>query len=118
MRYIILNYVKPQDFEDSAQLKIELEKIDGEKYINELIASSALQSGYALKPAFTATTVRIRSGQRMLRDGPYSATPEQLSDCYVIEAINLDEALDLAAKSPAVLEGAVEVRPISRCNFA
>ena len=69
-------------------------------------------AGEALQPVTTATTVRIRDGQAMTTDGPFAETKEALGGFYIIEAADLDEALELAAGCPAATYGSIEVRPI------
>ena len=69
-------------------------------------------AGAQLQPVSTATSVRVRDGKRLVTDGPFAETREQLGGFYVIEAGSLDEALDWAAKIPGALTGSVEVRPI------
>jgi hypothetical protein len=68
--------------------------------------------GEALQPVTAATTVRIRDGQTMTTDGPFAETKEALGGFYMIEAADLDEALELAAGVPAATYGSIEVRPI------
>src|SRR5215213_1827845 len=75
-------------------------------------AGERIIGGEALKPTATATTVRVRDGERLLTDGPFAETREQLGGFYVVEAGSLDEALDLAAKIPGAASGSVEVRPV------
>jgi hypothetical protein len=66
-----------------------------------------------LGPVETATTVRVVSGRTLMTDGPFADTKEVLGGIYLIEAADLDEALELAARIPAArLGGAVEVRPV------
>ena len=67
--------------------------------------------GEGLEPTASATTVRVRDGERLLTDGPFAET-EQLGGLYILECANLDEALDLAAKIPDATTGSVEVRPV------
>ena len=68
--------------------------------------------GDGLQPAATATTVRVRDGERLLTDGPYAETKEQLGGFYMLECKDLDEALAWAARIPEAKTGAVEVRPV------
>jgi hypothetical protein len=70
------------------------------------IASEALQS------VQTATTVRVRNGKLSVTDGPFAETKEQLTGFYLIEAKDLDEAIQLAAKIPPARVGSIEVRPV------
>ena len=68
--------------------------------------------GEGLQPTATATTVRVRDGERMLTDGPYAETKEQLGGYYLLECKDLDDALSWAAQIPEAKSGAIEVRPV------
>src|SRR4051812_2449351 len=68
--------------------------------------------GDGLEPSATATTVRVRDGERLLTDGPYAETKEQLGGFYLLECKDLDEALSWAARIPEAKTGAIEVRPV------
>jgi hypothetical protein len=68
--------------------------------------------GEGLQPTATATTIRVRDGERMLTDGPYAETKEQLGGYYLLECKDLDEALNWAAQIPEAANGAIEVRPV------
>jgi hypothetical protein len=75
------------------------------------------QSGHcvaseALQPVATATTVRVRGGKVSITDGPFAETKEQLAGFYMIQAKDLDEAIQLAAEIPPARVGSIEVRPI------
>jgi hypothetical protein len=71
-----------------------------------------VKGGAGLLPPHAATTLRVRSGKRIVADGPYADTKEQLGGFFLIEAETLDAALDWAAQCPAAQRGAVEVRPV------
>lgn len=66
----------------------------------------------ALQPVSTATTVRVRNGKTSVTDGPFAETKETLAGFYLIDARDLNEAIQVAAKIPPAREGSVEVRPI------
>jgi hypothetical protein len=68
--------------------------------------------GDGLQPTVAATTLRVRDGERMLTDGPYAETKEQLGGYYALECKDLDEALAWAARIPEAKTGAIEVRPV------
>ncbi|MFC7384222.1 YciI family protein [Sphaerisporangium rhizosphaerae] len=71
-------------------------------------------AGERLQPAGTATTVRVEGGEPLLTDGPFADTKEIFGGFYLVEAADLDEALELAARIPAArLGGSVEVRPLA-----
>lgn len=71
----------------------------------------------ALQPVATATTVRVRSGKVSMTDGPFAETKEQLGGFYLIEARDLNEAVQVASKIPAARVGCVEVRPVRQLDI-
>jgi hypothetical protein len=71
-----------------------------------------LVAAEALQPVETATTVRVRNGKVTMTDGPFAETKEQLAGFYLVDARDLNEALQIAAKIPPAREGSVEVRPV------
>jgi hypothetical protein len=77
-----------------------------------LTASGVLVAAEALQPIETATTVRIRNGKMSITDGPFAETKEQLAGFYLIEARDLNEAIQVAARIPPAREGSIEVRPV------
>jgi len=77
-----------------------------------LRASGQCVASEALQPAGTATTVRVRNGKVSVTDGPFAETKEYLAGFYLIEARDLNEAIQVAARIPPATVGAVEVRPI------
>jgi len=81
-------------------------------YSKALRDAGAMVAGEKLAAATTATTVRLRDGARQVQDGPYAAAKEELGGYYIIEAPDLDRALEWAARCPAAAYGAIEVRPI------
>ncbi len=81
-------------------------------YTKELQDAKLYVAGDALQPSGTATTVRLRNGERMITDGPFAETKEQLGGYYLINAKDLDEAITWAGKCPGAKNGTVEVRPI------
>jgi hypothetical protein len=74
--------------------------------------SGKLLAAEPLYPAATATTVRVRNGRMTVTDGPFAETKEQLAGFYLIEARDLNDAIQVAAKIPPAREGSVEVRPV------
>jgi hypothetical protein len=109
MKYMLLIYMsedamnqaeREQCYNDSTQLCHELQSR------GQFVAASPLQ------PIATATSVRIREGKRMVTDGPFAETREQLGGFYIIEAKDLNEAISIAARVPPARKGTVEVRPV------
>jgi hypothetical protein len=77
------------------------------------LKAAHLRGGNELKPISTATTVRLRDKKRLVTDGPFAETKEQLGGYYLVEAKDLDEAIGLAARIPSARWGSIEVRPIN-----
>jgi hypothetical protein len=80
-------------------------------YGQKLTDSGHFLGGSPLHPTSTATTVRVRNGQVSVTDGPFAETKEALSGFYLIEARDLNEAIQIAAKIPPAKFGSIEVRP-------
>jgi hypothetical protein len=78
---------------------------------SEMRASGHLIDGTPLHPVHTATTVRVRNGRTTVTDGPFAETKEHLAGFYLIEARDLNEAIQLASKIPPAQYGSIEVRP-------
>ncbi|HXX75125.1 MAG TPA: YciI family protein [Nitrospiraceae bacterium] len=110
MKYMLLIY-----FEEQAGLS-ESERQDCYKESTELAhqlhSKGQYLSANPLYPTSMATSVRVRDGKRLVTDGPFAETREQLGGYFLIEAENLDEALAVAAKIPMARKGTVEVRPV------
>ena len=81
-------------------------------YIGALSESGLVLSGNGLQHPSTGVTLSIRDGQRQIMDGPYADTKEHLGGYFILEVESLDVALDWAVRSPAALNGSVEVRPV------
>jgi len=79
---------------------------------DDLRASGRLLAAEALRPVETATTVRVRNGKATITDGPFAETKEQLAGFYLIDAKDLDQAIEVAARIPPAREGSIEVRPV------
>ncbi|WP_348749984.1 YciI family protein [Pseudomonas rhodesiae] len=81
-------------------------------YAQAIQASGRMLAAEPLQPVASATTVRKRNGQLSITDGPFAETKEQLAGFYLIEARDLNEALQVAGGIPAARVGSVEVRPV------
>ncbi|HKT80063.1 MAG TPA: YciI family protein [Vicinamibacterales bacterium] len=75
-----------------------------------------LHAAEPLHPVETATTVRVRQGHVTITDGPFAETKEQLAGFYLIEAEDLNDAIQVASKIPPAREGSIEVRPVRELN--
>jgi hypothetical protein len=112
MRYLCLIYENEKAWESKPQA--ELEAVMGEYFaFTEGIKNNGkLVAGEALQPTATATSVRVRNGKISTTDGPYAETKEQLGGFYLIDAKDLNDAIQVAAKIPGARDGTVEVRPV------
>jgi hypothetical protein len=81
-------------------------------YVEDLRRTGRLLTTHALQGVDTATTVRVRQGQLSTTDGPFAETKETLGGFFLIEAADLDEAIDVASKWPSATLGSIEVRPV------
>jgi hypothetical protein len=78
----------------------------------EMQDKGVMVAGEGLYPTQSATTVRVRDGEREVTDGPFAETKEQLGGFYVLEVKDLDEAIEWAAKIPGSQFGSIEIRPV------
>jgi hypothetical protein len=78
----------------------------------ELTTRGQYLGGFPLHPSSSATSVRVRNGKRLVTDGPFAETREQLGGYMLIDAKDLDEAIGIAARIPMARKGTVEVRPV------
>lgn len=81
-------------------------------FIRAMAQAGIVVNGDGLQGPHTATTLRFRGGKRVVEDGPFADTKEQLGGYFVIEVADLDTALDWAAKAPSAFSASVEVRPV------
>lgn len=81
-------------------------------YLDAIYAAGIVKGGNALKPPYTATTIRIRDGKRQVQDGPYADTKELLGGYLIIDVPSLEDALVWAERSPSSNSGSTEVRPV------
>ena len=112
MKYLCLIYDEEQKLD--AMSKSESDAFMGEyfAFTEGIRESGQYVAGEALQPVQTATTVRIRNGRVSTTDGPFAETKEQLGGFYLIEARDLNDALQVAARIPSARTGSVEVRPV------
>jgi|SRR4030095_7201479 hypothetical protein len=112
MKYLCLIY--SEEKQRAAIPKEELENLKREyfKFTDSIRQSGQYLGGEALQPVQTAKTVRIRNGKLLATDGPFAETKEQLGGFYLIDADDLNEAVEVASRIPATRQGCVEVRPI------
>lgn len=116
MKYLCLIYHEEKKL--AARSKAELDAFMGEYFaFTEAIRKSGhYLGGEALQPVQTAMTLRIRNGKLSTTDGPFAETKEQLGGFYLINARDLNEAIQVASKIPSASLGSIEVRPIREFN--
>ena len=116
MKYLCLIYAEEKQRESMS--KSELNALIGEyaTFTEGIRKSGHYLSGEALQGVQTATTVRLRNGKVSTTDGPFSETKEQLGGFYLINARDLNEAIQVASKIPSARLGSIEVRPIREFN--
>jgi hypothetical protein len=109
MKYMLLIYT-----DEKVWTEIEREKCFAEstQLTHELHARGQYLGASPLHPVATSTSVRVRDGKRLVTDGPFAETHEQLGGFFLIEAKDLDEAIAVAARIPGARKGTVEVRPV------
>jgi hypothetical protein len=112
MKYLCIAY--DDDDKLNALPKEEFDRLINESlaYRDSLQRSGRLVVAEALQPTQSATTVRVRDGKASMTDGPFAETKEQVGGFWLIEARDLNEALQVASKIPSARYGSVEVRPI------
>ena len=109
MRYMLLIYG-----DEHAWTEAEREECykDSTELAHELKSAGRYVAANPLQPVATATSVRVRSGRRLVTDGPFAETHEQLGGYFLIDAKDLDEAIGIAARIPSARLGTVEIRPV------
>jgi hypothetical protein len=112
MKYLCLIYDDEQKL--GAMPQAESDKFMAEYFAfsDDIRKSGHMIHGEALQPVQTATTVRKRNGKISTTDGPFAETKEQLGGFYLIEAKDLNEAIQVASRIPSVRIGSIEVRPV------
>ena len=109
MQYMLLIYMKEDAMTQSER---EACYVESTQLANDLHAEGCYKGCGPLQPVATAASVWVRDGKRMVTDGPFAETREQLGGYFVIEAANHDEAVAIAERIPAAKKGTVEVRPM------
>jgi len=109
MKYMLLIYL-----DENALAEDEREKcyVESTQLTHKLKANGQYLGASPLHPTATATSVKMREGKRLVTDGPFAETREQLGGYFLINAKDLDEAIGIAAKIPGARHGTVEIRPV------
>jgi hypothetical protein len=113
MRYMLLIYLEEDALSESERAQCYEESA---AVARRLHVSGRYLSAAPLHPTATATSVRVQDGRRLITDGPFAETREQLGGFFLIEAENLDMAIEIAGQIPAGRWGTVEIRPVMEIN--
>jgi hypothetical protein len=113
MKYMLLIYQDEPSWNALTEAERQQIYLEYRKLRGELEARGQFVSGSQLQPITTATSVRIREGKELITDGPFAETHEQLGGYFLIEAKDLDEATNIAARVPSARSGTIEVRPLA-----
>jgi len=109
MKYMLLIYGDEQALSETERKDCYAEST---QLAHDIQAKGQYLSANPLHPTSMATSVRVRNGKRLVTDGPFAETREQLGGYFLVDAKNLDEALAIAEKIPMARKGTVEVRPV------
>ncbi|HMG72336.1 MAG TPA: YciI family protein [Pyrinomonadaceae bacterium] len=109
MKYMLLVYLDEQAMTDEER---EHCYVESAQLAQDLNSSGQYLDASPLHPVATATSVRVREGKRVVTDGPFAETREQLGGYYVIEAGDLDAAIAIAERIPPARFGTIEIRPV------
>ena len=109
MRYMMLVYLDEQALDETEREQCYADSV---QLTQELNSSGHYLAAAPLHPTSTATSVRVRDDKRLVTDGPFAETREQLGGYYLIDAKDLDEAIGIAARIPGARRGTIEIRPV------
>ena len=109
MMYMLLIYLVENLLSESERDRCYA---DSAAFARELHARGHYLSAAPLHPTSTATSLRVRDGKKVITDGPFAETREQLGGYFIIQAENLDQAIDIAGRIPAGRWGTIEIRPV------
>ena len=109
VKYMLLIYHDERALSEAERAECYAEST---QLAREIYSRGQYLAANPLHPASTATSVRVRNGKRLVTDGPFAETREQLGGYFLIDAKDLDEAIAIAARIPMARKGTVEVRPV------
>ena len=109
MKYMLLVYLAEDAMTDSERERCYVESA---QLTQDLSASGKYLAAGPLHPVSTATSIRVRNGKRLVTDGPFAETREQLGGYYIVDARDLDEAMSIAERIPPAKYGTIEIRPV------
>src|SRR5713226_1137725 len=109
MRYMLLVYLDEQALNETEREECYREST---QLTHDLNSTGKYLAAAPLHPVSTATSLRVRDGKRLVTDGPFAETREQLGGYFLIDAHDLDEAMGIAARIPGARKGTIEIRPV------
>jgi hypothetical protein len=112
MKYMLLIYDEERNWETMSDATRQQMMAEYGKLTEDIKAGGQYRAGAPLHTTASATSVRVRDGKRLVTDGPFAETREQLGGYYLIDAKDLDEAIAIAARIPSARLGTIEVRPV------
>jgi hypothetical protein len=112
MKYVCLVYLVESEMNAMTRKEAEACLDESVAYDDTLRRAGHLVVAHALQPVEAATTIRVRGGKLSATDGPFAETKEQLGGFLLIEARDLNEAIQVASKVPMARHGSIEIRPI------
>ena len=112
MKFMLLCYDDEKAWERAGKDALDQAMGEAVQLTHELHAKGQYLSAAPLHPVSTATSIRVRGGQRLVTDGPFAETREVLGGYYLIDVNDVNEAIEVAARHPGARFGAVEVRPV------
>lgn len=113
MKYMLLVYLNEQALSETER---EHCYVESAQLARDLSDKGKYVSAGPLHPVAMATSVRVRNGKRLVTDGPFAETREQLGGYYLIDAQDLDEAMSIAERIPVAKVGTIEIRPVLEIN--
>jgi len=112
MKYLLLIYTDENVDARMSEAEQEANMAEYYAFSNMVRERKVYESGEALHPTSSATTVRVRDGKTLTTDGPFAETKEQLGGFYMVDCKDLDEAIEIASRIPGARHGSIEVRPV------
>ncbi|MCK1492673.1 YciI family protein [Bradyrhizobium sp. 180] len=112
MQYLLMIYQNEVEYAKNDAATSQKLLAEYQAFTQSIIQSGNFKAGDRLQPTTTATTVRVRDGKTLTTDGPFAETREQLGGYYLVEAKDLNAAIEIAARIPSARIGSIEVRPI------
>ena len=117
MKYLCLIYDEEKKLHSMTKSEMDALMQEYLAFTQSIRQSGHMVAGNELQPVQNATTVRVRGGKVSTTDGPFAETKEQLGGYYLIEAADLNEAIQIAARIPSAKLGSIEVRPIQEHDY-